>query len=218
MRALSTRPVFWTCLVLLLVLGGMPISVAAQESEESTDPRPIALQDILEWKRIVGPAVSADGSWFAYRLAPSEGDGELVVRSTANDTEHRFPVGEAGGPVAFSDDSGWLAFTISPTVEAGKRTGAQRSPARNEVGLLNLASGEMTEIEDVRAFRFAGERGGMDRPSSLPRQWGRGCSTGQRSRWRSRGGRLRWRQRRRPGSGLGPDPPRAGHGTPAEHG
>ena len=160
MRAPFTRPSFWTGLVLLVVLGGIPISAAAQESDESSEPRPIALQDILEWKRIVGATLSDDGSWFAYRLAPTEGDSELVVRSTVDDTEHRFPVGENGGPIAFSDDSRWLAFTVSPTVDEGKQARTQRSPARNKVGLLDLASGEMTEIEDVRAFRFAGERGG----------------------------------------------------------
>ena len=53
-----------------------------------------------------------DGRWFAYRLSPAEGNSELVVRNTSDDTEHRFPVGEVAGGgfgapsgLGFSDDS-----------------------------------------------------------------------------------------------------------------
>lgn len=125
-----------------------------------TTPRPIGIQDIMDWKRIMGATLSRDGSWFAYRISPTEGNSELVVRSTADDTEHRFPVGEGGGAIAFSADSRWLAFTITPTKEESERARAQRRPVRSKAGLLELASGEMTEIPDIRSFAFAGERGG----------------------------------------------------------
>jgi hypothetical protein len=92
----------------------------------------------MDWKRIMGATLSRDGSWFAYRISPTEGNSELVVRSTADDTEHRFPVGEGGGAIAFSADSRWLAFTITPTKEESERARAQRRPARSKVGLLEL--------------------------------------------------------------------------------
>ena len=160
----------WASALALTIL--LPLSLPggpawAQEQEEETAPRPIALQDILDWKRITGGALSDDGFWFAYRLSPTEGNSEMVARSTSGETEYRFPVGEAagggfGGPTgfAFSDDSRWLAFTIYPTVKEGKQAQKQRQPARNKVGFLDLSSGEKTEIDDVRAFAFAGERGG----------------------------------------------------------
>ncbi len=137
-----------------------PLTLYGQEAEEASAPHPIGLQDILAWKRIVGPNLSNDGSWFAYRLSPTEGNSELVVRSTAGDTEHRFPVGQGGGAVVFSDDSRWLAFTIAPTKEESDRPRGQGAAPRNKVGILALSTGEMTEVEDVQSFAFAGERGG----------------------------------------------------------
>jgi hypothetical protein len=141
--------------------------IGAPQEAFAAQKRPIAIPDILDWMRINAPSLSHDGAWFAYRLTPTEGNSELVVRRIADETEHRFPVGEAAGggfgggsSVVFSDDSGWLAFTIYPTVEEAKQARTQRRPARNKVGLLKVASGEMTEIEDVRTFAFAGERGG----------------------------------------------------------
>ena len=41
--------------------------------------RPLQLTDILAWKHIQTPAVSNDGYWFAYRLAPAEGVTEVTV-------------------------------------------------------------------------------------------------------------------------------------------
>jgi dipeptidyl aminopeptidase/acylaminoacyl peptidase len=53
-----------------------------------------------------------------------------------------------------------LAFTIAPDHEDSERPRGNGPPARNKVGILELASGEMSEVEDVQSFSFAGERGG----------------------------------------------------------
>jgi dipeptidyl aminopeptidase/acylaminoacyl peptidase len=150
-----------------LALGPGVEPALAQEAADEAAPRPIGLQDILDWKRIGGGTLTNDGRWFAYHLSPTEGNSEVVIRSTTDETEHRFPVGEVsgggfggGGSLSFSEDSKWMAFTVYPPADEGKRSGNQRRPARNKVGILDLASGEMTEVEDVRAFAFAGDRGG----------------------------------------------------------
>ena len=55
--------------------------------------RQLTLNDLLTWKGIRSPALSNDGRWFAYILAPNEGDAEVVVRATAAGAkELRFPV------------------------------------------------------------------------------------------------------------------------------
>jgi dipeptidyl aminopeptidase/acylaminoacyl peptidase len=165
-----------TCLpagmILLATLILAPMGATALERQEApapqaqepavadTAPRPIGIQDVMDWKRIMGATLSRDGSWFAYRVSPTEGNSELVVGSTATETEHRFPLGEGGGAITFSADSRWLGFTITPTKEESERARAQRRSARSKVGLLELASGEMTEVPDIRSFAFAGERGG----------------------------------------------------------
>jgi dipeptidyl aminopeptidase/acylaminoacyl peptidase len=167
---MGTRPLFrpLPLIVSILVLAGLaaaPAAAVAQEPEvvADSDRRPIEIPDILDWKRIGSATVTKDGRWFAYRLGPNEGDSEVILRSTVDDTENRFPVGEAprfGGSVVFSEDSRWLAFTIYPDRETAQRLERQRKPRRNKVGLVELANGEMKEFEDVRALRFAGEAGG----------------------------------------------------------
>jgi hypothetical protein len=168
MRFVPFRERAWAPLLVFLALAFSPAWSSGQIPAPSESPRPIGLQDILAWKRIGGATLSPDGGWLAYRLSPTEGNSELVVRSTADTTEHRFSIGERGGAVTFSSDSRWLAFTIAPTVEERERAEEQRRPARNKAGLLDLASGEMTEFEDVSTFAFAGERGGWIALRKLP--------------------------------------------------
>ncbi len=149
--------------LLVLTLGLAPGWTAAQEVQEGqavTTPRPIELHDILGWKRIGGATLSDDGGWMAYRLNPQEGDGEVVVRSTSDTTEFRFPSGEGSGALGFSSDSRWLAFIINPGREEARRARTQRRTLNDKVGLVELSTGEMTEHENVRSFAFAGERGG----------------------------------------------------------
>ena len=123
MRSIFSRSLSTLALILMLSFLGGPVFVAGQAATQDSGTRPIGFQDIFDWKRISGGTLSNDGAWFAYRLLPGDGNGELVVRSTASETEHRFGIGEGGGSVSFSDDSRWLAFAISPTKEESERGG-----------------------------------------------------------------------------------------------
>lgn len=157
------RPVsrFATGLALVLAMLVAP-PVGAQEVTRS-----IEMPDILDWKSIRTRAVSPDGGWLAYYLAPTEGDSEVVVRSLDDDTEYRFDAGElpmsGGGGIEFSSDSGWLAFRILPGHEAVAKHKAALpdsipmvKPLPNSLGLVDLASGEMTKFERVRSSAFSG--------------------------------------------------------------
>ncbi len=106
--------------------------------------------DLKGWKSIRQSVLSNDGKWFAYVLAPNEGEATLIVRSTGADgKEMKYPIGEAGGAgggrggppgadggagasLAISPDSRWVAFTIYPAAAAGRaggRGGAGRGGA-----------------------------------------------------------------------------------------
>jgi len=106
--------------------------------------------DLKGWKSIRQSVLSNDGKWFAYVLAPNEGDATLIVRSTGADgKEMKYAIGEAGGAgggrggppgadgaagasLAISGDSRWVAFTIYPAATAGRaggRGGAGRGGA-----------------------------------------------------------------------------------------
>lgn len=143
-----------------------------------TTPRAIELHDILAWKHIQAPVVSSDGQWFAYRLAPAEGNAEVVVRNLKSGAETRYPGGDrtaslptpapgggrgaaaagGGGDLAFSDDGKWVAFTVWPLTPAAKRMRAQHRPIQTKVVLVELATGKKTEFEKIRRFAFSGER------------------------------------------------------------
>ncbi len=138
----------------LVILMAITIVAPAAAQEGS---RTIAMPDILAWKSIRARAVSPDGAWLAYHLAPTEGDSEVVVRSLTGDAEHRFPAGElpmfGSGQLEFSDSSAWFAFQIRPDREAAA---ASKTPLPNSVGLVDLANGELVELARVRSFAFGG--------------------------------------------------------------
>ena len=135
-----------------------------------TASKQLTSADLKAWRSIRSPVLSNDGKWFAYVLAPNEGDASVVVRQTAGSaTEQRFPIGElpagaanpfGGGmaPLAISGDSRFLAFTIYPTEREARRLRQQRRPVHNKVAIVNLATGQKTEFDKIRRFAFAGDR------------------------------------------------------------
>ena len=145
---------FWIFLTL-------PSHSALSEEKAPKELRPLEdIQDILAWKSIRSPLLSDNGEWFAYRLTPQEGDGEVIIRNTKTDKEYKFAAGEVQGfsqDILFSDDSQWVAFTIYPQKEEAKKLKKQKKKAYNKVALINLASGEKVEFEKINRFSFSGE-------------------------------------------------------------
>lgn len=154
----------------ILAAQGTPASSASAATPRGAlkelDP-----SDLAFWKNIRNAATSFDGKWFAYVLAPNEGDAEVVVRATAvGGKEWRFPVGEppaaAGGafgaqgesPLTLSGDARWALFTTYPTAAEAKKLRKERKPLQNGAALVNLATGERRDFEKVRRAVFAGER------------------------------------------------------------
>ena len=184
----SPRP---QLLVAMAALAIAPLFGPAASMQQAAK-RPVEVEDVIAWKSLGAPVLSNDGQWFAYRLAPQEGDAEVVVRQARGDDKTmRFPVGEvpqgAGGggrggpagassPVAFSDDAKWVAFSTYPTRTAAQRLKRQRRPIQSGVMVLNLATGEKKEYPKIRRFAFSGEssgwvalhRYGPDAPGGAP--------------------------------------------------
>jgi dipeptidyl aminopeptidase/acylaminoacyl peptidase len=147
---------------------GRHANAQAPASRKVLDP-----SDLTFWKAIRSPQVSNDGRWFAYQLAPSEGDGETIVRPTGDGPEWRFPIGEPaaliggqfdpsllGGtsPMMFSGDAKWLVYTKYPTAAESKKAKKDHKTLQNNIVAVNLANGEKHEYEKVRRFAFAGDR------------------------------------------------------------
>ncbi|MEO6236079.1 MAG: S9 family peptidase, partial [Vicinamibacterales bacterium] len=178
---------------LLVAIAALAIAplVGPAASTQQAARRPVEVEDVIAWKSLGAPVLSNDGQWFAYRLAPQEGDAEVVVRQArGGDKTMRFPVGEvpqatgggrggpatASSPVAFSDDAKWVAFSTYPTRAAAQRLKRQRRPIQSGVMVLNLATGEKKEYPKIRRFAFSGEssgwvalhRYGPDAPGGAP--------------------------------------------------
>jgi dipeptidyl aminopeptidase/acylaminoacyl peptidase len=151
------------------------IPLAGPAALEQAPPQPgskraIELEDIIAWRSVGATTLSNDGQWFAWRVAPQEGDAELFVRHIATGKETTFDLGEAGGggapaggafggasTIQFSDDSKWIAFNTNPSRAEAQRLRRQRRPVEGAVAVVNLASGEKKEYPRIRRFAFNGE-------------------------------------------------------------
>jgi dipeptidyl aminopeptidase/acylaminoacyl peptidase len=169
------RLILAIALVALLPLAGSSVfqsGVAADATVEQAPAarRAIELEDIIAWKSIGATTLSNDGQWFAYRVAPQEGDAELFVRNVATGAETKYDLGEAAGggapaggafggasTIQFSDDSKWIAFNTNPSRADAQRLRRQRRPVEGAVVVVNLASGEKKEYPRIRRFAFNGE-------------------------------------------------------------
>ena len=127
--------------------------------------------DLSFWKNIRNATTSNDGKWFAYVVAPNEGDAEVVIRPTAAEgKEWRFAIGEppvgGGGfgvpiadpPIVISGDGKWVSFTTYSKAADAKKLRKEKKPLQNGVVLVNLATGDKRDFDKVRRTMFAGER------------------------------------------------------------
>ena len=88
MRVAVLRP------VLVLSLGSAAVLAAQQPAPVSGSTKQLQPTDLKAWKSIRSSVLSSDGKWFAYVLAPNEGDANVIIRSTGTDNkEFTFPIG-----------------------------------------------------------------------------------------------------------------------------
>lgn len=149
--------------VTLLVALTAPAALA-----QSAGPKPITLDDYAGFKRISGAAVSTDGKWMLYTVAPNEGDATLVVKSL--DTDKTYEVVRGTG-ASFSENARWVAYFISPPSESSRggrgtapRERSAEAPAASAGSaaqqartfeLLDLRTGNKTTMPSVASFEFS---------------------------------------------------------------
>jgi dipeptidyl aminopeptidase/acylaminoacyl peptidase len=148
-------------------VAGSASASSARAALKQLDP-----SDLTFWKTIRYTVLSNDGKWFAYQLAPNEGDAEVVVRPTADGQERRFKIGEPPAPaggfggggntsVVLTDDGKWLGFFKYPAAAEAKRLRRDKKSVQSGVVLVNLTSGETREFDKIRRFSFAPKRSGF---------------------------------------------------------
>ncbi len=193
----SIRLRVFVVVALIAVLPYVAPAPTMEQAPPANGKKSMQLQDIIDWKTVGAASLSKNGEWFAYRVAPQEGDAELIVKNVASGKELKFPLGEAaggagviiGGGATFSDDSKWIAFNTNPLRAEAQRLRRQRRPVEGKAVVVNLASGDKKEYPRIRRFAFSGEAathialhrapaaaagGGAATPATPPAGGGRG--------------------------------------------
>ncbi|HET9392095.1 MAG TPA: prolyl oligopeptidase family serine peptidase [Candidatus Rubrimentiphilum sp.] len=138
------------------VLAGAICAISLTASAAAAQKAPLDYKVYDGWNRFAGVAISHDGAWMAYGVAPEDGDGTLVVRDLGTGREIREPRGKA--PL-FSDNSQIVFYTISLTaaeLDAARR--AHKRPdqlPREGFGVLVLPSGTAFTADRVKRYAFA---------------------------------------------------------------
>ncbi|MCX6561579.1 MAG: prolyl oligopeptidase family serine peptidase [Candidatus Aminicenantes bacterium] len=122
--------------------------------------KPLSYSAYNAWRSIQSTQMARDGAWLVYALVPQDGDGELVVRNLKTDKEFRSPRGQS--PV-LTVDGKFVVFTIMPLkAEMDKAKKDKKKPEeqpKNGLGVMNLATGEVTAVERVKGFKVPEESG-----------------------------------------------------------
>ncbi|MGD9252995.1 MAG: hypothetical protein PVG92_03575, partial [Holophagae bacterium] len=116
--------------------------------------RALTYEDLMKFSQIEDAVISDDGDWIAYAVVPDRGDSEVVVRSTATDTEYRI---ERGARPVISSDGLWVAAEITPTLEEREQAKDAKKDDAPKKGLsvVNLRTGNEERLDEVESFAFS---------------------------------------------------------------
>jgi len=117
---------------------------------------PATFADYGKWETLAPAGArggfSPDGRWLAYSVNRSGGNNELRVAKLADGTTKT--VGFGAQP-AYSADSKWLACSLGQSETDQEKLRSEQKPVQNKLGLLNLATGDMTTLDGIESFAFS---------------------------------------------------------------
>ena len=138
----------------------LALALAAPGGHAAAAKKPLSYDAYDGWRSIQGTQLSRDGRWLAYALVPQDGDGELVVRDLKTDREYRAARG--GRPVVTADGR-YVVFTVAPVKadvdQAKKDKKKPEEQPKAGLGIMDLATGEVTAVERVKSFKVPEESG-----------------------------------------------------------
>jgi dipeptidyl aminopeptidase/acylaminoacyl peptidase len=146
----------WSTLVLFFCI----VALSAASGGAAAGKRPLSYDAYDGWRSIQGTQLSRDGRWLIYALVPEDGDGELVALDLRTNREFRAPRGKQ--PV-ITVDGKFVVFTIVPLKadvdRAKKEKKKPEEQPKSGLGLMNLATGEVTTVDRVKSFKVPEESG-----------------------------------------------------------
>jgi len=115
-----------------------------------TAAKPFTFSDVMKFRSLSDPAISADGRWIAYALQPDRGDGEVRVSSVEGTDAYSL---ERGTRPVFSRNGRWVAAMVKiPAVDAEKPAAEQ---PKTGMALLDLDKGKVVAFDRVERFAFS---------------------------------------------------------------
>lgn len=147
MISLARRIPMSAALVAALILS--PPVLSAQEQPENGHG-PVPEEDYGKWERLGPVTLSPDGAWLAAEIRKVDGDPELRVRPV--DAPDSVVVVENGGGATFTADGRRLVYRIAVGEEEREALRRRNEPVRNAMGILDLRTGEQTEVPTVSSY------------------------------------------------------------------
>ncbi len=139
--------------VVTLLAGAVPPGAVAQERS------PISAPDYSQWETLGGGVLAPDGAHLAVSIRRVDGTSELRIFAINMADPESGPtsdpkVVESGSAPQFASSSRWLAYQVGYSEAERERMREEERPIRNQMGLLNLESGEEEILGAVASFRF----------------------------------------------------------------
>ncbi len=125
------------------------ISLMAQTSVEK---KTLTFDQFGRWRSISPAAISDDGQWVSFGYGIRDKNDTLFVKNLMIEKQYQIP---QGSDAKFSDDSRWVAYAINKLQKEIKKLKKDKKPIPKKFELLNLSSGEKTEIANLSSFKFS---------------------------------------------------------------
>ena len=144
----------------LLIVGSLGLTPNTYAQDEDQDSKPAAKKRLDHtsydaWNRLSGGTLSRDGKYVHYSLRPGKGDGTATIRAVDGDAEYSIL---RGTQVSFSYDSAFALYIVQPDPKEVSKARRERKPAearpKDQLEILNLATGEKVTLDRIRSFRM----------------------------------------------------------------
>jgi dipeptidyl aminopeptidase/acylaminoacyl peptidase len=113
------------------------------------------------WKAVQTPALSRNGQWILYRIAPQEGDAVLEVKSADGGKTYQVARGTSA---QFTRDGRYvLASVVPPLADTKKARRDKVKPEdqpKNSLAILDLNTGQTVTLPKVTSYQLAEEDAG----------------------------------------------------------
>jgi fermentation-respiration switch protein FrsA (DUF1100 family) len=130
--------------------------IATTVSTHAQSKPPVPPSDYGQWESLATfreyGGLSPDGKWLAYGINRSNRNNELRITNIADATTKTVAFGAQ--PV-FSADSHWVAYSIGVSESQEEKLKKDKKPLPKKIGLLNLATGELTTVDGIESFAFS---------------------------------------------------------------